>query len=249
MRIAHLTDLHLRQALPGTAHIPRRKSRLVPDLLRRAVERLRPLAPDAVVLSGDLLDYPLDRMEDPDTLPIGCQDMELIADILAEIDAPLIVLPGNHDPEDVTAEVFATPLDTEIAGHRLLAFLDHEGPGNVPQRKGEALERFHRTLADGASLPQVHVQHYLIWPEPEAPDYPYVYAEAEALREAIVGSGVVRLVLCGHYHPGFSPRRLGDTWFATPPSFAEAPHAVWVYDLNDGEFQWQALEMEPGTPE
>jgi hypothetical protein len=247
MRIAQITDLHLRHHLPGTAHIPRRKSRLMPDLLRRAVERLRAERPDVVILSGDLLDYPLDRMEDPETLPLGRADLVLVRDILEGLDCPRLVLPGNHDPEPLVAEVFASPLEIDVAGHRVLTFVDREGPGNVPGRTGESLSRFHRVLDDGESPPQVHVQHYLIWPVPGEQDWPYVYGEAEALREAIVGSGRVCLVLSGHYHPGITPRRLGDTWFATPPSFAEAPHALWVYDLDDRGFCWRALEMETGV--
>ena len=124
MRIAQITDLHMRHHLPGTAHIPRRKSRLVPDLLRRAVERLRAERPDVVILSGDLLDYPLDRMEDPETLPLGRADLVLVRDILEGLDCPRLVLPGNHDPEPLVAEVFASPLEIDVAGHRVLTFVD-----------------------------------------------------------------------------------------------------------------------------
>ncbi|NLD41908.1 MAG: hypothetical protein GX657_00290, partial [Chloroflexi bacterium] len=102
MRIAHLSDLHLRQALPGTSHIARRQSRRVPELLRAAVARLEREAPDVVICSGDLLDYPLDRMEDPEMLALGRADLALIAGILAPLQCPTIVLPGNHDPLPAT---------------------------------------------------------------------------------------------------------------------------------------------------
>ena len=49
LRILHLTDLHLRRSLPGTAQQPKRLSRDMPDILCRLGDRLDEWSPDDVV--------------------------------------------------------------------------------------------------------------------------------------------------------------------------------------------------------
>ena len=67
MRIAHISDLHMRYHPPGTSALTSRQSRRVPELLMVALHSIRAQSPDLLVLSGDLLDYPLDRLEDEQT--------------------------------------------------------------------------------------------------------------------------------------------------------------------------------------
>ena len=63
LRILHLTDLHLRQSLPGTAQQPKRLSRDMPDILRCLGDRLDEWSPDVIALTGDLLDVPEDVVD------------------------------------------------------------------------------------------------------------------------------------------------------------------------------------------
>ena len=58
LRILHLTDLHLRQSLPGTAQQPKRLSRDMPDILCCLGDRLDEWSPNLIALTGDLLDVP-----------------------------------------------------------------------------------------------------------------------------------------------------------------------------------------------
>ena len=214
----------------------------MPELLRATVKRLRAVRPDVLVCTGDLLDYPLDRMTDSDTLTLGSRDLELVHGILSGLPCPAIVLPGNHDPVDATLRAFGTPPEATVGNHRFLTFLDQEDESNVPRRRGAEIQRFQAALADDETLPQVHVQHYVIWPEPQQSDYPYCYAQAESLCRQAVASGAVRLVLSGHYHPGLEPRLLGGTWFATAPAYCEAPHPVWLYEVEGRVLRWRALQ-------
>ncbi|MEQ9683700.1 MAG: metallophosphoesterase, partial [Rhodospirillales bacterium] len=62
-RILHLTDLHLRQSLSGTAKRPERLSRDMPAVLDRLAGRIDTLGADVVVVSGDLLDIPDDYID------------------------------------------------------------------------------------------------------------------------------------------------------------------------------------------
>jgi 3',5'-cyclic-AMP phosphodiesterase len=232
MRIVHLTDLHLRHNLPGTSSIPKRRSRVVLGLLERAVTRLPDLQPDLVAVTGDLLDYPLEYRADPRFRSLARKDLIAMRQLLDQAACPVIVLPGNHDLEDLCRQVFAPDPECAIAGHRVLTFQDRQGQGYVPYRVGRERERFAAALEDDDPRPQVHLQHYVVWPRLNG-NYPYSYADAEALQERITRSGRVRLVLQGHYHRGVEPLAVGDTWFAVTPALCEAPYRYWVYELAD----------------
>lgn len=204
---------------------------------------MRALSPDVVVCSGDLLDYPAGEEEDPCTRELARRDLATVAEALGAVGRAYLVIPGNHDHPDLTWEAFPdAPRDVVIGGLRFLVFDDREGVSHVPHRTGAERRRLDGALADARSAPQVHVQHYLVWPERNE-GYPHTYADGEELTEMIVRSGIVRLVLSGHYHPGLEPERVGDTWFATAPAFCEAPHRFWVYDLEGTELRWRAVEV------
>ncbi|HXF62957.1 MAG TPA: metallophosphoesterase [Caldilineaceae bacterium] len=243
MRIAHITDLHLRHHLPGTAEIPARLSRQMPDYFARAIDQIAALAPDLLVLSGDLLDYPMDALEDPALQALGRQDLQLIARLLEKLSVPVALVYGNHDHPALIAQVFPhASRDFVCAGHRVLVFADEEGPRHVPQRTGDERARYRAALADLHSPPQIHVQHYVVWPERNQ-DYPHTYGAGEQMRAEIIASGNVRLVLSGHYHAGVPPLADKGVTFATAPSFAEPPHPFWTYDLNGGKVLWQAHRL------
>jgi len=189
MRIAHLSDLHLRHHLPGTASLPDRLSRAMPQRFAQALQQIRALAPDLLVITGDLLDYPFDALDDPIAQELARRDLYLIADLIADVP--------------------------------------------VPVREGDSLARFQTALADPASPPQVHVQHYVVWPERNE-EYPHTYGAGAAMREAILAAGNVRLVLSGHYHTGVPLFGDQSTYFATVPGFAVLPHPFALYELAAG---------------
>jgi Icc protein len=233
-RIVHISDLHLRHHLPGAASIPTRLSREMPELFAQAIERIAALSPDLLVLTGDLLDYPLDALADVETQSQARLDLALIADLLDELTCPLAVVYGNHDHPALFHEFFGhLPADRIAAGHRVVSFLDDEGEGNVPLRTGSERRRFTDVLADEASPPQIHVQHYVVWPERNE-GYPHTYGDGAEMRDAIIAGGVVRLVLSGHYHRGVAPLFDKGVTFVTVPAFCEFPHPFWVYDLSAG---------------
>ncbi len=247
MRIVHLSDLHMRYHLGGASGIPERRSRGVAALLRTATPTIRDLAPDLIVLSGDLLEFPrsdADSRHPFDPIPGARRDLVYLRRWLEELAVPHVVIPGNHDDMALVEEVFHPSGTRDLGGYRLVTFHDPEDADHVPHRTGRQRERFEQVLADPTSPPQIHLQHYLIWP-PYRDGYPYAYADAEALAEQIVGSGNVRLVLSGHYHEGVPPLRLGDTWFAAAPAFCEPPYIFWAYDLAEDVLQHSAYHLAP----
>ena len=233
MKIAHISDLHMRYHLYGSAAIPTRLSRLMPERFAQAVEQIAAEAPDLLVLSGDLLDYPIEDMEsaNPMTPALGLGDLRLIAEILEGVSCPLALVHGNHDNRQLVQQVFATASnDQVVAGHRVLCFWDEEDDDNVPQRIGAERARFNAALTD-ATLPQIHVQHYVVWPECNE-GYPHTYGDGAQLRRQIGQSGAVKLVLSGHYHVGVPLFAEDGVYFCTVRGFTEAPHYYNVYEIN-----------------
>lgn len=236
MKIAHITDLHLRRHLPGTATISKRLSRRMPDLFALAVSRISAESPDLLVLSGDLLDFPMYGLCNAQLLEEARCDLDLIAAQLKTLHCPCVVLPGNHDPAPLVRDVFAgAQEDFDCAGFRVVSFFDSEVENNVPQRLGAEREKFLAVTAGASSLPQIHVQHYIVWP-PRNEGYPHTYREHESMLATILESRRVRMVLSGHYHPGSEPVSNRGTIFAAPPAFCDPPHRWWTYDLTEDTF-------------
>ena len=101
----------------------------MPDLFARAVAQIATLDPDLLVVSGDLLDYPLDLMDDPDVRRWAEKDLRLIADLLLPISCPIAMVYGNHDHPELFRRVFGHVPSEQIAGmYRVLAHLKTE-PG------------------------------------------------------------------------------------------------------------------------
>ncbi|MFH0964983.1 MAG: HAD-IIIA family hydrolase [Planctomycetota bacterium] len=231
MRIVHLTDIHLRRTLLGTPSITKRLARRMGALLARAAQRIACERADLLVVSGDLVDFPSYGACDAELLAAAEEDLTLVRGILDGIGIPYAVVHGNHDPREVARRVFAdAPREQALGGHRVICFHDEEVEGHAPQRLAQEREIYLKVIAE-TGAPQVHVQHYLVWPIRNE-GYPHAYREAQSLRDQMVASRTVRLVLSGHYHPGIEPIREGDTYFATAPAFCEPPHAYWVYELS-----------------
>jgi 3',5'-cyclic-AMP phosphodiesterase len=94
--------------------------------LTRAVESVRrlPDRPDAVLVSGDLADNAADG------------EYEFVREMLARLDAPVYVLPGNHDDRDTLRRHFdlpgaiGTPVQYAVdLGPLRLVVLDSTRPG------------------------------------------------------------------------------------------------------------------------
>ena len=244
MIIAHISDFHLRQHLKGTSAALGRLSREMVDKVPRALEQIVEAHPDLVVVSGDLIDHPFEDMDHPDHLDAGRRDLRWFSEALSVLPMPTVVLPGNHDHLVLFHEQFQIPVDFIVKGLRILSFADAEGENHIPQRQGDERVLFDQALADQDPRPQVHLQHYLVYPRRDE-GYPHTYGDAEALRTAIARSGRVRLCLSGHYHPGHEPECVDGTWFSVAPAFCEAPHRWRLYRLDvDGcTLTWEPRQL------
>jgi len=242
-RLLHFTDMHLRWHQTGSAADPRRLSRDMPAALDRLADRIRQLTPDVLVLSGDLLDMPDEVIEGgtPDERPHAewmahaAADFQLVRDWFEATGVPYVVVPGNHDHEGAFAEVFGgPPPPRDIAGLRFFCFWDELAADRQPQRTGPRRDLFEdAVLGGGHDCPQVHVQHYMVHPPTFAKGWQYDYKGAAGMKQDVEGSGRVRAILSGHYHPG-SLVSDGGVIHSLPPAFCEAPHVFRIYDIDEG---------------
>ena len=233
MKIAHISDFHLRWNLPGTAAVVTRLSRRMPELLKVAIQRINTHEPDLLVVSGDLVDHPFEAMDSVENRTLGKADLQLIADILQACQAPTVVVYGNHDHPGLFHEVFSSlQLDFDVDGYRVLSFLDAEGDNHYPERSGTEWERFAALAQERDLRQQIHIQHYLVAPEHNE-GYPHTYRNAARLKQHLLNGSRARLVLSGHYHPGVPLFCEAGVYFSTAPAFCQAPHPFRIYHVHN----------------
>ena len=116
LKILHTGDLHLGSpftGLPLRDAEERRAHQL--DTFRRMIDRAGEEAVDLFLIAGDLFDSP--------TVPSAVSDA--VFDALEELDCPVVIAPGNHDPYR-----HGSPYDSDAL------------PGNVFVFRSESLDRF-----------------------------------------------------------------------------------------------------------
>ena len=245
MKIAHISDFHLRYHLSGTATNSNRKSRQMPDLISETVGKIAAHSPDLVAITGDLIDYPLEALNDPDTITAGDKDLHLVRDLFAALTCPIAYLYGNHDHPASFRRIFnhQSP-DFDVQGYRILIFLDDEGNQHVPERFGTERTRFQSVLSDSDPRPQIHLQHYLIEPERNK-GYPHSYSDASELKNALLGDPRIKLVLSGHYHKGENLFAKQHVHFAVARAFCEPPHPYRIYTLTNNTITQTEYTIQP----
>lgn len=206
-------------------------------LLTRAVRRLnRYIRPDAVAVLGDLV-------EDPAEPGV----MERLAQLKAVIDlleAPVIVIPGNHDPEpDLFYQVFERPPEHfDVAGVRLVPFIDPPEPGFNARRLPHELERMRRARG-GHSGPVVCLQHVPVLPPGETAS-PYGYTNVDEVLAAM-DEAAMTLAIGGHYHPGTALVRRGRSAYLAVKALFTSPFTFTLVRIEEDriEVEEQALQM------
>jgi 3',5'-cyclic AMP phosphodiesterase CpdA len=192
--IAQISDTHI--LAPGSDHAA---AELRADCLRRCIADINVQQPDAVILTGD-------------TVQFGRADeYARLRKLLAPLKAPLYFVPGNRDDKHTLGESFAdTPFaeDAEfiqytVEGHELrLVGIDStlacERKGVFCTARQEWLEAVLSDQPDQATLLFIHhppfdiEDHYIGgYRRP---------AEATALESIVSRHSQVEALLCGHVH-------------------------------------------------
>ena len=227
MILAHVTDTHIRER--GRLTYRRVDSARA---LAACVEHLVALRhpPDAVVVSGDLVDFGLPA------------EYELFRELVRPLTVPLYVVPGNHDERAALRQAFPDHsylrqderfLHFAIEAHPVrLVGLDTTTPGApggmmCPDR----LRWLDSCLASEPGRPTLLFMHHPPFPTGIGHMDVQNCGNAEGLAEVVSRHPQVRRVLCGHVH-----RSVQVTWAGIETSIGPSPsHAV-------------ALDLDPAGP-
>lgn len=235
MLIAQLTDLHVVPEGRLAYGLVDTRERLL-----RAVEAVRRLdpAPDVVLVTGDLVDAP-----DPEAYAF-------VATALGRIEAPTLVVPGNHDARSVMLESFPH-IPTIPEGHfvahaverypvRLIG-LDSSCEGTHGAEFCSRRARWLKaTLAARPATPTlIFLHHPPIDTGVGAMDF-LGLDWARELEEAVRGHNQIVRVTCGHHH-----RPITAAWAGTIVTVA--PSVSHQFPSRFGVDSLPALTLEaPG---
>lgn len=218
-------------------------------MLAAAVASVRALVPnpDAVLISGDLADHAADG------------EYEQVLELLAPLEAPLYVLPGNHDDRLALRRHFGVP---EADGRPMqyaadlgplrLVVLDSTRVGEVRgELDADRLAWLEATLAAAPGIPTLLALHH----PPLATGIPgfdkdgLPPADRQALGKVVEAHPQVRRIVAGHHHRTISATLGGRSVLAVPSTYVQAqlefgaeevelsaePSGFAVHALVDGE--------------
>jgi 3',5'-cyclic-AMP phosphodiesterase len=191
-------------------------------MLVAAVASVRDLVPhpDAVLVSGDLADHAVDV------------EYEQVRELLAPLDAPLYVVPGNHDDRLALRRHFGVPgadgQPVQYAadlGPLRLVVLDSTRPGEEPgELDADRLGWLAATLAAAPGTPTLLALHHppLATGIPGFDKFGLPPADRRALGEVVEANPQVRRIVAGHMHRTMSAELGGRSVLAAPSTYVQA---------------------------
>jgi 3',5'-cyclic-AMP phosphodiesterase len=206
-----------------------------------------PAAPDAILVSGDLADHATDA------------EYEQVRELLAPLEAPLYVLPGNHDDRRALRRHFGGPgsagepvqYAADLGPLRLVA-LDTTRPGEDPgSLDADRLAWLDAELAAAPEQPTLLAMHHppLETGVPGWDDFGLPAADRRAVAAVVERHPQITLLVAGHVHramtAGFAGRRLltiPSTYVQARPDFTtggidmvDDPAAFALHTVAEGD--------------
>ena len=210
--LAQLSDPHIGAEWAGDDSVPR---------LAAAVESVRGIKqPDAVLVTGDLADHATD------------EEYEQVRALLAPLQAPLYVLPGNHDGRQALRRHFGVPgepdepvrYSVDLGPLRLVA-LDTKRPGEDSGELGpDQLDWLGSELAAAPEQLTLVAMHHppLVTGIPVWDEIGLPAADRRALGDVIERHQQVRRLVAGHFHRVVSGELAGRTVLTAPSTYVQA---------------------------
>jgi len=232
MKIGYFTDLHFRQAVPGTSKCPERDSRRMAKVLERCLSGLRNEGVDLIICAGDLVDAP--------DHPKAEKDLRIIRDMVEDTSISTIIIPGNHDPvPDAFYRIFTKPNKTmQIEDCEFITFFEDvcQKDEAYSIRTDSSVKNMHVLLSKDSSKIKYTflIQHYLIYPDHNK-GYPYNYQNASAIREVMEKSARKLFSISGHYHHGFPVTSFNGIGYFCGKAICENPFPYYILDTGGNE--------------
>ena len=211
--LAQISDLHIGASEKGVDPVPH---------LKAVVEAIRslPNEMDAVLVSGDL------------THDGGLSEFQLARELLGRLEAPLHVLPGNHDDRALLREAFDLPgvgaepinYSVDVGELRLVAF-DSNVPGQDPGRYDpEQLRWLDSELRAQPDRPTLLAMHHppLATGVREWDGINLEPGQREALGEVVGRHPQLRAIVGGHLHRIAASTLAGCPVISVPSTYLQA---------------------------
>ena len=240
-RLLVLADVHCASRAAGSAAVPADHCGWAGhELIGRAIEDARHHGGfDRIALLGDLLN-------DGGAPDADCLLAAIKAEIrLAVADAPLLVVPGNHDgdADRLLAALDHRPGSHEIGPYRFVTFADPYEPGDLCTRR-QADRRLLRDIAARDGGPIIVLQHNPMNPPISQADYPYMLTNREGVMSDYSSAGVL-LSISGHYHPGQPLSTAAGVKYFTAPAISVWPLPYTLIRLRRREVAVEHRRLGP----
>jgi 3',5'-cyclic-AMP phosphodiesterase len=246
--LVQISDIHIGGSEDGKDPIPR---------VEAVIEAIRslPNAPDAVLVSGDLTDHG------------AAEEYEVVRGLLARLELPLHVLPGNHDDRGRLREALDLPGSGEepinysaSVGELRLVLLDSNVPGQDPGRyDAERLAWLDEELASEPERLTILAVHHtpLTTGIPEWDAINLAADDREALGALVARHPQLRAIVGGHLHRVAVSALGGCPVLSAPSAYLQVrpnfhrdevtwidPPGFAIHALREGELSSQ-VEMVP----
>jgi len=222
LRVAHITDIHL-LAESGAKFYGVDTAISLQNVLDAILEL--EVLPNIIIVTGDLAEDGLTA-----TYQRFCQ-------ILAGIDIPIYVLPGNHDNignmHDIITGESIHFLDKVKVESWVFIFVNSQVSGeSYGYISSHEMALLKANLETAGSAPVVVALHHT--PMEICPRVNCQLRNVNNFNQLIDSFSCVKAVIAGHTHTDAEKNNIGHTQFTTPSTFAQVAHGLTVSsDEND----------------
>jgi Icc protein len=233
LRIAQITDCHL-SADPATDY---RGQNPVTNL-QRVLDHMISRQPDLLLVTGDL-------SEDG-----SAASYKTLKKIFAQVGAPALALPGNHDEPVLLAQHFPTSLVDSIKvtkhGAWQIIRLNSCLPGKPHGRLSEdTLTQFEKALEEDTGRPRLVALHH----QPLTAGSPWIdkyrLMDAEPFLRLVKRHPDIKAVVWGHIHQPFEAKLYGTLMLGAPSSVANSLPGKETFTLDEKGPACRWLELRP----
>ncbi|NLI61082.1 MAG: hypothetical protein GX375_06580 [Clostridiales bacterium] len=226
LNILILTDIHYMSRANHLCPKEERKTRLGLELIERVLNSVDISDIDLILLLGDLVDN--------GDAPGVKEDIMDLYSVLKSTGKPIIVTPGNHDPDpQLVLDIFNDYEGLhDINGYQIVSFVDEYNEKDEAKRCMAKMESVFSQV--DAIRPIIALQHNPIYPHIDRV-YPYNLKNADDITKFYMEKEVL-LSISGHAHWGIATTLKDDVGYLTCPALCERPYKYTVLSLKGKEY-------------
>lgn len=250
MKILFLTDTHFTGKAPSS-----RIDDIQETILNKLLDVKKIIEDEAI----DIVLHGGDMFHTPD---VSNQFTGKIANILKEYNAPMYVLPGNHD-------IYG--YNTNTLGNTKLGLLEKTGVIKIIDRQSPIVlndngfkigiegQEYHghidEDMTEDFKIYNLNVDYNILLTHSMLLDHKF----HESVKHTLIQDVITQadLVLAGHYHPGFKEKKIDDVWFFNPggmlrvdasTEIVKSMPRIVVFDIQKDKFNYKYVELPSAKP-